>query len=97
MHKKIFGKMDESLFSKRIKRGSLVFLNNNRKRFDLVETRKAERKLGLASRFPRQFSSVLLRHSDFYLTIRIRARNFYHLIEVDEDEARGILSIGDSN
>ena len=43
--------MQVKLFSKRNKTESLVFLDNNRKHYDVQNTRKTERKLNLASFF----------------------------------------------
>ena len=62
----------ERLFSKRDKTVSLVFLDKNRKHYDVADTRKVREIV-----FPQHFSHVLLCHSVFYFCLETHARLFY--------------------
>ena len=67
----------ERVFSKRNKGDPLVFLDNI-KRYDVQNTRKAE-KSQLCLVFSQHFSRVLLRHSVLYYCLETRAMLLYSL------------------
>ena len=56
-----------------------MYLDNNRKRYDVVEHSKSREDTWLCLIFPQRFSRVLLRHSVFYYFLETRAMLFYIL------------------